>query len=456
MKQKKHNFLFAALLALIFLSEQINSFAQARLVLGNGTAVYLNISGGAYLVVGDATASANPNTITRAANAWIISEGDGTTNNRIKWFIGSAATSTTYIVPFGRSTTNYIPLTLAIGTTTGTAGGAFVFSTYRTTNCTNSGNLPTTGSNPPTNYTSPSIPGDASNYGVDRFWEIDGSSYGANKPDLSSLIFTYIQAEVDGISCSNTGISETTIQAQRWNSTTTVPGWQGPSNTFIKGTSTPASDIVTLTGATVVSGIDDVATSRWWALQDNVKPLPVTWLTQLATCNNESAIIKWSTASEQNANFFTVERSLDGASFITIGKVLASGNSSNVKNYSFIDTEPYSEISYYRIRETDFNSSSMLSEMMTVNGCSNNNIIISGGNGCISVNIDATEDSKYAFEIYNAIGQKLLNEVKSISAGNNLLKLSGSNMTSAMYVVKVYSNRKMSTQKVFVRSEYAQ
>jgi hypothetical protein len=440
---------------IVLLSVTGHSFAQARLVLGSGTAVYMNISGGAYLVVGDGTTAANPNTITRAANAWIISEGNGTTNNRVKWYIGNAASSSTYVVPFGRSTTNYIPLSLTIGTA-GTAGGALVFSTYRTANCTNSANLPTTGSNPPTDYNSPAIPGDASNYGVDRFWEMDGTGYGASKPDLSSLIFTYIQAEVDGITCTNTGISEATLQAQRWNSAAATPGWQGSGNTFIKGTATPASDIVTLSGAGVVSGANDIATSRWWALQGNAKPLPVTWLSQSAICNQGAIAVKWSTASEQNADFFIIERSPDGTNFINIASVIASGNSSSVKNYSYVDTKPYPGASYYRIREIDFNSNALFSEVMMVNGCLNDYIVISGGDGEILININATEESAYSFEVYDAAGQKLKDEVKTVIAGSNLLKITVGNMASAMYVVKAYRSGNAFTQKVFVCSAHAQ
>jgi hypothetical protein len=445
----KAKWVLSGIILLLIPSE---SFAQSRLVLGNGTAVYMNISGGAYLVVGDATAAANPNTITRAANAWIISEGNGTTNNRVKWYIGNAVATSSYTVPFGRSTTDYIPLSLTIGTA-GTAGGAFVFSTYRTTTCANSANLPTTGSNPPTNYNSGSIPGDASNYGIDRFWEMDGSSYGATKPDLSSLIFTYIQAEVDGITCTNTGLAEASVQAQRWNSTAATPNWQGPGNTFIKGTCTPASDIVTLSGAAVVSGTNDIATSRWWTLHANTFPLPITWLSQSAICNHGDVVINWSTASEQNADFFRIERSQDGVNFTGIAKIAASGNSSTVKNYSYVDTRPYDGITYYRIRETDFNANTMCSEMMTINGCSKDDIVISGSAGEILIAINATEESTYAFEIYDAIGQRLINEVKTTFAGNNMLKIPMSNRGSAMYVVKAYNTSNAVTQKVVVCSE---
>lgn len=427
-------------------------------MLGNGTAVYMNISGGAYLVVGDATASAAPNTITRAANAWIISEGNGTTNNRIKWYIRDATAGNTYVLPFGRSTTNYIPLSLTIGAA-GTVGGvpssdgSVIFSTYRTTNCTNSGNLPTTGTFPPTNYNDV-VPADVSAYGVDRFWEIDGATTYDTKPDLNSLIFSYIDAEVTGITCTNTGLNEANLQAKRWDFSAGTPSWDDA--VFFKGTSTPASDIVTLAGAAVVSGANDLAKSRWWTLTDNNPgTLPVEWLRYSAGCNTGAVTIKWSTASEQNSDFFTVERSTDGINFLDVKHVLAAGQSNIVRSYSAIDSEPYSGTSFYRIRETDFNGSSMTTNLMTVNGCSNDDVFIYGSEGGVSIDINAITEGQYTFELYDAVGQKVMNEKKTVPAGNNHLKFSLDNIASAVYVVKAYSSSNSITKKVFIRTAYS-
>jgi len=443
MKLKLCSLLYLVFALLMLSSEQNSSFAQARLVIGNTSPVFMNIKGGSYLVVGDATTSAVTNTImytdAAARVSWIISEGDGTTNNRVKWYIGNAVAGSIYIVPFGRRPPNqYIPLTLTIGAA-GTAGGSFVFSTYRTTDCINSSNLPTTGTFPPINYNSSAIPGDASNYGVDRFWEIDATSYGATKPDLSSLIFTYIDgalAEVAGVICANTGITEANLQAQRWNFNASPAGWQG--DIFLKGTNTPASNIVTLSGAAVVSGASDLLNSRWWTLIDNTYPLPVTWLDFSAECNRGDITIKWSTASEQNSDFFTVEQSLNGINFTAITNVLAAGNSNTVKNYSAVDADPYSGTSFYRVRETDFNGKYMTTDQMIVNGCSNDNIFIYGSEGGVSINIDAITEEKYNFEIYDVLGQKLMNETKTIYAGSNHLKLAVGNIASGIYVVKIY------------------
>lgn len=435
--------------AFVLLMAFQNTFAQARIVMGSGTPVYMNMSGGIYLVVGDATAPAAPNTITAAANAWIISDGNGTINNRIKWYIGNSAAGNTYVVPFGRSTTNYIPLTLTIGAA-GTAGGPFIFSTYRTGTWKNSINLPTTGAFPPTNYNDASA-ADASAYGVDRFWEIDATSYGAAKPDLSSLIFSYVDAG-EVVSGSNT-ITESNLQAQRWNFNAVTPGWQG--NIFLKGTDAPVSDIVTLAGAAVVSGTNDLANSRWWTLIDKAHPLPVEFLRESAECNHKEMMIKWSTASEQNSDFFNVERSLDGANFSMIAKVTAAGASSTIKNYYALDVDPYSGTSYYRIRETDFNGNYMFSNLITVHSCSGDDVFVYGTEGGISVNIMALENGQYTIELYNLLGEKVINEIKNVAAGDNHLKLHVGNISSAIYVAKVYNSSTAVTKKVFIRSNYA-
>jgi len=460
----KHKYCFPLLipsLVLLMVMLQNNSFAQARLVLGDGGApspIYMHISGGAFLVIGDATASAAPNTITRNAG-WIISGDNGASpvgagtagqNNRIKWYIGSA--TGTYVVPWGWSTTDYVPLTFTIGTAGAPAVAPyFTFSTYRLTSCTNSaaGNLPTLGANPPTNYNSPNQPGDASIRGVDRFWMIDASGYTTN-PDLSSLSFTYVNgatSEIGTISCSNT-ISAANLGAQRWN--TTNNSWDGIAYPP-KGT--VSTNTVTLANADVTTS--DL-TYRWWTLVDKSYPLPVEFINLSAECNHGDVTVKWSTATEQNSNYFTVERSFDGTNFSAIATVTAAGNSSTLKNYSAVDNDAYSGTSFYRISETDFNGSTMYSSTITVNGCSGDDVVIYGTGGGVSININAIADGEYNIELYDVLGQKLISQVSGVAAGNNHIKLSPSAISSAIYIVKVYNSSNAVAKKVFIRSDNSQ
>ncbi|MCA1761744.1 MAG: T9SS type A sorting domain-containing protein [Cryomorphaceae bacterium] len=64
--------------------------------------------------------------------------------------------------------------------------------------------------------------------------------------------------------------------------------------------------------------------------------------------------VNWTTSSETENDYFTVERSADGQSFSSIGVVAGSGNSHSALNYDFIDANPLSGTSYYRLRQTGF------------------------------------------------------------------------------------------------------
>lgn len=75
----------------------------------------------------------------------------------------------------------------------------------------------------------------------------------------------------------------------------------------------------------------------------------------------------WETASEKNNNFFTVERSIDGLFFTPIGNLSGAGNSSYTKKYKLIDSSPVlDKISYYRLKQTDFDGTYTYSDIVSV------------------------------------------------------------------------------------------
>ncbi len=89
--------------------------------------------------------------------------------------------------------------------------------------------------------------------------------------------------------------------------------------------------------------------------------LPVTLIDFQAKQNQETVDLTWLTGSEQNSDYYLIERSSDGINFELIGNVKAVGNSSNLQKYSFTDENPLIGLNYYRLkqfdmdgRETDF------------------------------------------------------------------------------------------------------
>ncbi|GAB4422699.1 MAG: hypothetical protein OHK0039_38880 [Bacteroidia bacterium] len=69
----------------------------------------------------------------------------------------------------------------------------------------------------------------------------------------------------------------------------------------------------------------------------------------------QQVLLHWQTASERNNAGFIVERSHDGVMYQPYLPVAAQGgNSSEVRSYEAFDTSPLTGVSYYRLRQEDF------------------------------------------------------------------------------------------------------
>ncbi|MGV3539135.1 MAG: T9SS type A sorting domain-containing protein [Rufibacter sp.] len=96
-------------------------------------------------------------------------------------------------------------------------------------------------------------------------------------------------------------------------------------------------------------------------------PLPVTFTNVVAAWQkNNQVLLSWSTASEFNNKEFLVQRCPDGRTFETFAKVNGAGTSQVVNSYSVIDLEPVEGITYYRIKQIDFDGKFEYSKIVNV------------------------------------------------------------------------------------------
>lgn len=95
-------------------------------------------------------------------------------------------------------------------------------------------------------------------------------------------------------------------------------------------------------------------TSGGGTIQISPTPLPIELLSFSVNAGAESVLISWETATETNNDFFTIERSGNLESWEILGYVDGAGNSNRPLSYSFTDNMPLEGISYYRLKQTDF------------------------------------------------------------------------------------------------------
>jgi len=95
-----------------------------------------------------------------------------------------------------------------------------------------------------------------------------------------------------------------------------------------------------------------------WNTSTTIDPLPVTLTTFSAIIEQGFTQLNWSTASEINNAYFTIERSQDGVHFEDLLTKEGSGTSFTKNNYTAYDKNPLPGTSYYRLKQTDFNGRS--------------------------------------------------------------------------------------------------
>ncbi len=95
--------------------------------------------------------------------------------------------------------------------------------------------------------------------------------------------------------------------------------------------------------------------------------LPIELLSFEATLNKDNSVdLEWVTASERNNAFFSVERSRDGITWSQVLTVDGAGNSSETICYNNIDKKPYPGVSYYRLKQVDFDGNYSYSDIRSV------------------------------------------------------------------------------------------
>lgn len=122
---------------------------------------------------------------------------------------------------------------------------------------------------------------------------------------------------------------------------------------------------VTATLNTTSKTISMTGESTEYILGNTFTPLPVTLLDFNVVPDHSFAKIIWETISEINNDYFTIERSADLSNFESVAAIPGAGNSRQQRNYSFTDIEPLPGLSYYRLRQTDYDGNYTFSGIRT-------------------------------------------------------------------------------------------
>lgn len=177
-------------------------------------------------------------------------------------------------------------------------------------------------------------------------------------------------------------------------------------------------------------------------------PLPITLISFKAFPENGEVELEWTTSSETNNAYFTIQRSRDGLGWENIQKVTGAGTSANDQSYTAYDQSPYDGVSYYRLMQTDLDGKQTNSFVIPVMiGNKLATISVYPNPARDHVKIDFPSNGRYEVDVLNIAGQSMNNHVVATS-GNLILNLSG--LKSGIYIVRIMHDGITESKKISV------
>jgi hypothetical protein len=183
-----------------------------------------------------------------------------------------------------------------------------------------------------------------------EYWTIDRS---AGTPN-ATVVLTWEAPS----SCGVDNLPELVVA--RWDAAGAI--WRDRGNGGATGTFASGS----IPTATAQSLFNPVVTPWTLASITSMNPLPITLIEFTARPEGAHVRLDWTTASEFQNAYFSVERSNDGMNFEHVLDVPGAMNSNAPLHYSELDRSPLQGLSYYRLRQTDVDGNSTLSPLVAV------------------------------------------------------------------------------------------
>ena len=175
---------------------------------------------------------------------------------------------------------------------------------------------------------------------------------------------------------------------------------------------------------------------------EDATALPIRLVYFNAINESQKVRLEWETASEHNNDFFSVERSQDGQTFELLFTKKGSKDSKSTIFYNGYDMFPLNGVSYYRLKQTDFDGKYTYSDLVSLNfdqGIETKLNIYPNPISGNFIQLKYTSESKQIvqLQIFNLHGELLDKEIFSVEKGINERIHPISFVTSGIYLLKI-------------------
>jgi Zn-dependent metalloprotease len=152
----------------------------------------------------------------------------------------------------------------------------------------------------------------------------------------------------------------------------------------------------------------------------------------------EGNLLKWETTSEENNEYFAVERASDAKQFAEIGRVSGNGNSMITNRYNFTDTRFSKGLNYYRLKQVDHDGSRAYSKVVAINALHSRELkyFPNPVQAILNIELPDVSLSQVSFKIINISGQVVMKK-DIVKTTNGSLMQDVSQLGTGLYQVVV-------------------
>lgn len=179
-------------------------------------------------------------------------------------------------------------------------------------------------------------------------------------------------------------------------------------------------------------------------------PLPIELVSFDAVVNGNGVDLLWTTASETNNDFFTIERTADLTEWEIVNTVPGAGDSDEIRNYLSRDHNPIEGLSFYRLKQTDFDGQFSYSDIERVFFSSPASIAVFPNPAQNEVTINSgTPINPTQVRIFNTLGQLI--EARASQINPRSIRLMTDTLAPGIYQLKITVNSGLTHIRLIIR-----
>jgi hypothetical protein len=211
-------------------------------------------------------------------------------------------------------------------------------------------------------------------------------------------------------------------------------------------------------GVTMLFRVSNIENGDYFAIASTASsaiPLPIELLAFDAKLNGSIVDLKWETASEINNDFFIIERAGEDMVWTPILERAGAGNSNNFLSYQEKDRDPLEGISYYRLKQVDFNGDFTYSDPVSIfnQPVSGNEDVFMYPNpstvGSVYLRLPfVTRDFETSVRLYDLSG-KLIRQTQ-FDSNSEIFEFHYGNIPPGIYFIQINSDAINETKKLVV------